>query len=372
MEILAFVCILITVVFLQIWVFNRFAVSKLDYWCEFSVDEAHEGDEIYLVETVHNRKILPVPWLKADIHTSSWLDFAEASSVVAQENRRVTSSFLLRSYQRTIRRWRLTCLKRGVFNIINVTLVWGDILGSRTSSTPVAVNAGIVVYPEIIDLEEMFIPVNYLQGDTIVKRFVIDDPFIIAGAREYTQRDPMNRIHWPASARESRLMVRKNDFTSQFSITVVLNMQSMQFEYKDVVDKKIVELGIKTAATIFDRALKMGSPVRFATNGFTKEFENQVIFTDEASGKQHVSGLLNILARLELANARDFEDFLENIYENVDHNDVIIITSYLSKGICSMSRKIKLRGNSVKIVLLDKFFNSSELPGDVDVYVARG
>ncbi len=368
-EVLAFLVIAFLVVGLQSWLFARFVPHNLEYKCEFSTSEAHEGDELFLVETVHNRKLLPVPWLKVDIHTSRWLDFAGARSVITQDNRRVTSTFLLKAFQRITRRWKLKCLKRGVFTIENVTLVWGDLLGFKTGSIPVGVGSGLVVYPEIINLEEMFISVNYLQGDTLVKRWIIDDPFVVSGAREYTPRDSMNRIHWNATAGSGRLMVKKNDFTSQLSLTIILNMQSMEFEYNNVINRDNIELGIKAAATLLDRALRNGCPVRLAANGVMFDKEGQMICTPLASGRAHISGLLEILARLELRSIKYFENFLEDMDENMENNDIIILTSYVNPDICRIARGFRRRNNSVKLVVLDKYANMQGLPGDLDIYM---
>ena len=141
------------------------------------------------METVYNGKLLPVPWLRVDIHTSRWLEFARTCSVIAQENRHVTSSFVLRSYQKITRKWKLKCLK-GVFHTENVTLVSGDLLNFSNVSEAMPVNATLIVYPQIIELEELFVPVSLQQGDRVVNRWIIDDPFIVAGVREYAPGDP--------------------------------------------------------------------------------------------------------------------------------------------------------------------------------------
>ena len=372
MEVLALLVIILIVANLQIMLFCDWVFNKLDYTCQFSVSEAHEGDEIFLVETVHNRKILPVPWLKVNINTSKWLDFAETLSVVAQESRCVTSNFLLKSYQKTIRRWKVKCSKRGVFTTENVTFIGGDLFNLSNVSFPVRVDAKVVVYPEVLNLEEMFVPANYLQGDNIVRRWIVDDPFIVAGAREYTSGDSMNRIHWRATAKEGRLMVRKNDFTSRLSLTVILNIQSIEFEYKDVVDKEMMELGIKAAATFLDKALKTGSPVRLASNSCTVDKKDEMIFTDEASGRNHIGELLKILAQLQLMNLMDFDNFLPEIAEGIQGSDIIIITCYINEQICSTARALKLKGNSVKLLILDPLVNVSDLPGDLDCYILAG
>lgn len=370
MEVIALALIFIAVLWLQSYLFSRFAFYHLNYKCEFSVSEAHEGDSIYLVETVYNSKLLPVPWLKVDIHTSRWLDFAGTCSVVAQDNRRVTSSFILKSYQKITRKWKLKCLKRGVFQTENVTLISGDLLNFNVVSVPFSVNVNLMIYPEIVDLDELFIPVNLMQGEKIVNRWIIDDPFIVAGARNYSPGDSLNRIHWPASARSGRLMVKKNEFTSHQSLAVLLNMQSQLYEYADTVYKEIAELGIKVAATLFDRALKDGSPVRFGTNGCISAEARKTIFTGEAANKDHFSELFKILASLLMKNVRDFEGLLEeDALPVLENTEVVIITAYLSRKLCEQADRLFAIGNSVSILLLNTVYEAGARPKHAELYV---
>jgi len=368
MEILAFIIIVLAVIGMQSLIFGKLAFKNLIYKCEFSVKEAHEGDEIFLVETVENRKVLPVPWLKANIYTSRWLDFAGARSVVNQESRYATSSFVLKSYQKIIRRWKVKCLKRGIYNIDTSTLVSGDLLSFRTNSMPVKVGATLKVYPAVVDFEQYFIPINYLQGERIVRRWIIDDPFIVSGAREYTPRDPMNRIHWRATAKEGRLMVRNNDYTSRLSLTVMLNIQSIENEYYNTIDKELVEYGIKVAASIFDSSLMSGAPVRFATNGTTIDDDGKMVFTEEAAGREHVSMLMEILAKLELKRVKDFQDFLSWMEGKIRNCDVIIITCYLTDAICEHVRELERLENRISILLL-KEPEGAKVPEDMNIYV---
>lgn len=369
MDVVALALIFAVVLGFQMFLLCKYGFHKLNYKCEFSVPEAHEGDNIYLIETVYNGKLLPVPWLKVDIHSSRWLDFAGTCSVIAQDGRRVTSSFMLRSYQKTTRRWKLKCLKRGVFITENVTLVSGDLLNFRVVSVPVSVNAHLMVYPEIVDFEELFTPVNLLQSDRIVNRWIVDDPFMVSGAREYTPGDALNRVHWPASARTGKLMVKKNDFTSQRSLTVLLNMQSQLYEYADTINKKMVELGIKVAATLFDRSLKEGTPVRFGTNGCTAPDARQAIFTGEAADKEHIQDLFKILARLLMKNVKDFEALLDDVLPVLDNTEVVIVTAYLSKRLCEQADLMEMHGNTVSIILLDTVYEDGVKPETAEMYV---
>lgn len=369
MEVVVLVIMAFLVIGLQEWIFSRFVLGKLDYTCNFSAEEAYEGDSLFLVETVQNRKVLPVPWLKVDINSSRWLEFANTKSVIAQEFRYVTSSFFLKGHQKVTRKWKLNCLKRGIYSIKSATLVSGDLIGRSTVSKPVSVDAVITVYPSIIQLQDYFIPVRQQQGDTLVKRWILDDPFVVSGAREYTPRDPMNRVHWSATARQGALMVRKNDYTAQTGVTVLLNVQSVETEYFDAVRKDLIELGIKAAATLLDMSLKSGTPVRLATNGSTAEEEGRMIFTSEASGREHTAQLLNILARLELRGVRDFEDFMESTVPKLINTDIVLITAYITEKITSLLRVAMRQGCSIKIMVLDKFIEPETLPHDMEVLI---
>ena len=367
------IIIIIAVIVFQGWLFDKLAFFKLDYKCELSTIEACEGDEIQLIETVVNRKFLPVPWLKVSINTSRWLEFAETRSVISQDSRYVTSGFYLNGKQKIVRRWRLKCLKRGIFRIDNVSLLSGDLLGVRTQSVPVPVNLCLKVYPSIIDIDNIFLPTNYLQGETIVRRWIIDDPFIVSGARNYTPSDPMSRINRSASAKEGKLMVKKNDFTSQYSMTVVLNIQSIENEYFETVNKDIIEYGIKVTASIFDIALKQGIPVRFACNGSVQKESTGTILTGESAGREHICSLLEMLARLELKRILDFEDFLKENIGEFNNCDVIMITTYITEEIMSSILEMKISQNRVSMVLLgDESSIKTDLPEDIQIHILPG
>ena len=211
MELIILILFVAAAVIAQAKIYKKNMFKRLGYRCSFNQLEAHEGDVIYFIETVHNRKLLPLPWLKVDMTVLRWLEFEGTKPVENLDKRYLTSGFFLKSYQKTTRKWKVKCLKRGEYSIDRVTMVAGDFMGIIVESLAVDINAVVTVFPATIDLEGMMISANYLQGNTIVKRWIIDDPFIISGAREYLPGDPINRIHWSATARNGILMTRKND-----------------------------------------------------------------------------------------------------------------------------------------------------------------
>ena len=278
---LVFVVILLMVFFLIEILFYKFTLLKgLKYNLSFSKTEAFEGDDMFVDEEIYNKKPIPIPWVKADIHSSKWLEFAGASSSIIDERRFVTSGFMLRSFQRTKRRWYMKCTKRGVYDVDNATVTCGDILGLISDSMAVPVNTRLIVYPGMIDIDKMFFSTRDILGDAVVKRFIMDDPFIVKGIREYIPGDPINRVNWKATAKTSRLMVNENDFTTKVGITVLMNVQSDEGQFDRVQNKDDIELAIKVCATALNRGFNQGIPIRFGSNACTLEEPSNMILTE--------------------------------------------------------------------------------------------
>lgn len=371
MEAIALLLIILSVVGLQELLFNKFAFYNLFYECRFSTSEAFEGQEISFTEVAHNNKPLPLQWMKAEIRTSRWLSFADTRSFIAQEVRHVTSGYHLRLYQKTTRIWKVKCLKRGVFTIDNVILVSSDFFGISTRSKPVAANLRLTVYPGMVDLADVLHSTRDLQGDIIVKRWILDDPFVIAGAKEYTYNEPMNRIHWQATAKQGSLMVRKNDYTSNQNIRVILNIQTVEYYHPYTIDRDLIEYGIKICATLIDRALKLGIPVSFASNGNVPDNDESYVYTASAGGNMHTTQLLTTLAQLEFKINIGFDEFFTDIIPRVKESEAIIITPYLEDSLNDKINSLKEQGVAVKIILLNEVYKPTNLNSEIPVYTVK-
>lgn len=71
-----------------------------------------------------------------------------------------------------------------------------------------------MVYPNLIDLNSSFVVADSLQGDVFVRRWIIEDPIMISGIRDYTPSDNYKDINWKATAKNQTLKVNKYDYTA--------------------------------------------------------------------------------------------------------------------------------------------------------------
>ena len=358
MEFVAITAVILGLFFLQNQLYKHYAFKNLTYTCTLSKNECFEGDEIELIEEIVNKKWLPIPWLKAEITTSRWLSFAGAQSGVTGNTRFVPSFFSVRGYSRVTRRWKVKCLKRGDFGIEQVVLITTDLLGYSNLSQSGDAGARVLVLPRAIESGEITVRPRYLNGDIMVSRQLLDDPFYISGVREYTGHEPMSRIHWLASAVQQELMVYNNDYTSRQSVTIILNMQSRQFEHLEVVDEDRMENGIRLCAGLFKTTLS-GMPMRFMSNCTTDDSRSTTV-TGEYWGEEDELGLLELLARLRLHSTEDFGNYLSGITAGITSTDIVIVSGYLSPQMLEFAAGKARTGVHVR------FFILGPIPEDLD------
>lgn len=364
MELIVLLLLLFAAIFLQSGLYRKFAFRNLDYTCSFDRREATEDDPIFLQEVVSNRKLLPLPWLKSEITTSKWLEFSQLQSVVTDNTRFISSFFLVRSFQRVTRTWEGRCLKRGVFSVEKVVLVGSDLIGGASFSTNAPAGSEVIVFPRALNLDEDFLSVSRNMGETCVRRNLLPDPFFIAGVREYQTGDPMNHIHWPATAREGRIMVYQNDSSTSQSRAVILNMQTREYANSGAVITEMLENAIRTCAALFEQTAGENIPLRFLAN------TPQPTFTDEAWGEGCLHSLLETLARLPLESGEHFPFYLNALYDSLSATDIIVVTCYLDEAILSFARDKRDAGVPVRLYVL----NPDTIPpdsGDLDLYIVR-
>lgn len=364
MELIVLLLLLFAAIFLQNRLYQKYAFRNLDYTCSFDRREATEGDPLCLQEVVSNRKLLPLPWLKSEITTSKWLEFSQLQSVVTDNTRFISSFFLVRSFQRVTRTWEGRCLKRGVFSVEKTVLVASDLIGGSAFSSTAPAGSQVVVFPKALNLDEDFISVSRNMGEVCVRRNLLPDPFFIAGVREYQTGDPMNHIHWPATAREGRIMVYQNDSSTSQSRAILLNMQTREYANSGAVNADMLENAIRTCAALFEQTAGEGIPLRFLAN------TPQAISTEEAWGEGCLHSLLELLARLPLESGEHFPFYLNALYDNLNATDIILVTCYLDDAILRFARDKTDAGIPVRLYVLDP----DALPaaaGELDIFVVR-
>ena len=254
-------------------------------------------------------------------------------------------------YTRIIRTHNVKCTKRGFYHLKSAALTARSITGSISAAKDETTDAKLYVFPRTLTLSEMNFPSHSWQGDRVVRRWILEDPFIHAGIREYNTSDPMKNINWKASARFGTLQVNQYDPTAQHRLMIILNVDTKPDQWTVTDEPERVEYGISVAATIFEYAYKNVIEAGFASNGFLKDMEKEPIRIEPASGKNQLTRILESLARLAILRSVTFHTLLDRELDRSPGNtDYLFITAYVDDETEEKIRRLRAKGNAVEIL----------------------
>lgn len=383
------VFVLLAVIALQALLLRRYGLRRLSYSRAFSKKAAFAGDTVEMVEVIRNAKWLPVPWLRAESRMSPSLRFDGAvagnpSEAVPdgeedglhemnEDSMYHRSVFYLAPFSQVTRLSRLRLLSRGHYEVGSVALTAGDLFGFAQAAKQMDTGASIDVYPRLLADGELDIPSTRWQGDLAVRRWIMPDPFLVAGIRRWQPGDARRDVHWAATARTGRLQVKAHDHTADPKLLVVLNVQMREGQWGDLMEyeRSVIEQGISLAATLCLKALAAGVEAGFAANaplaaGISGESPSRRNLCDAAplpSGRTtwlpparyagRDTDLLEALARLRVLRTRNFHTFLGELGQ-ISGQDILILSAYDSARIQAAMATLRLGGNLVALLPLGK------------------
>lgn len=340
MELIAILIIVGAVVLLEQLLYRKLVLRGVEYKVDFNVIEAFEGDTIEIVEEISNNKWLPVPWLKTELSTSRWLEFTGSAAARGSDARFVPSVFALKPYQKCTRTRKAIALKRGLFTLESTSLIGSDLLGLTSVSRSIKTDKKIRILPSPYEVGEGELSRQELYGEIVTRRFICEDPFLCSGSKEYTGREPMNRIHWGSTARQGKLMVFNNEFSTANRALILLNLQKTSEGDPRPPIISDTETMIKAAAFLLNMYAERGISASFGTNGSGK------ILLQGGSAEEDYLKILRCLAELENTCDMDFAEFCERIsFEEI--TDIVIITPYIDERMFEFADKEKLKGRNI-------------------------
>lgn len=318
----------------------RYGFRKLKYNMEITKKVAEIGEEIEVHSTIENMKPLSISFLKI------LENFPNGFNV--EEN--IYTLFIM-PFQRVKRRYKVTGVKRGLHTIKDVVLELGDFIGFKMKHEIIEIYKQIVILPEKLELNESIVPIGSLNGDTSVKRWIIDDPLMTIGIREYTGNEPERFIHWPSSLKYGNLMVKNFDFTTDNSVIILLNIESTKPYWKEIKDDAI-EKSISLTRTIMEELEELKIPYGFVSNAYNTS-SNLVKghFYHPGLGANHLNHFLEILGSMDYIISSTLEETLNNITRKQgNYTTIVIITpDILGSYIGPINRLAKVVTRSIVI-----------------------
>lgn len=332
---------------------TKFGLRGLQCTRAFSRVAVFEGDEGEMIEVVRNDRPVLIPWLRVESHISPHLKLGRKENLDVSGSRYYCSLFTMMPYQQVKRRHRVKFLHRGEYDLGNASLSVGDVLGFFQQTREQQMHVPVMVFPRLLDERDLPQPLSLLLGETISKRPLLTDPFLVRGIREYRPGDPVRDIHWPASARMGETQVRIFDHTARMKLMIILNGQRKDAQWGDFLmeyEEGEIEYGISVAATMCVRALRSGLSAGFATNMPFGEEKDSVVMMPDANPAREEE-LLTAFARLTVRRTLAFPLFLDTLTDITDM-DVLVLSCYDAPSVQEGLEKLRRQGNQVTLHIL--------------------
>ncbi|WP_165868456.1 DUF58 domain-containing protein [Natranaerovirga hydrolytica] len=304
-----------------------------------------------MIEEISNNKILPVPWIKVETKIDKTILFGKEENRVINNETYHSSIFSLLPYIKIKRKYNITPTKRGYYKMNTLSLTCGDFFSvGKINYLDLEVDANLLVYPELVPLKEITLPSHSWKGDIIVRRWIMEDPFMIRGIRPYDYNDAMKGISWLATAKTGELQVNQYDFTADSHLMILLNVDIRSGQWEETENKDIIEKGISYGASIANYSLSQGINTGFGTNGQVVEGDNY-FYIKPRGNRNQLLYIYETMAKLKIKRQITFHTLLEEENKKNTYNmDYLLITAYLDERMQLEIDNLRLKGNTVEIL----------------------
>jgi uncharacterized protein (DUF58 family) len=224
---------------------------------------AEIGEKVSVHLTIRNEGVLPVPWvLLEDLLPKAALD--KRFPRLKVKGRRLQVA-MLRGGGKLEMRYQLECLARGYHAIGPLVLENGDLFGLHRRFRVETEPAYLLVYPRVVPLTGYDIESRRPIGDVRMTHRLFEDPTRIAGVRPYEAGDPLNRVHWRATARTGQLHSKVHEPSTLSGATVLLDLHAAGYPERGEPYRS--ELAVTTALALANAVYTMGQQMGLVTNG---------------------------------------------------------------------------------------------------------
>jgi uncharacterized protein (DUF58 family) len=227
-----------------------------------SAEEVEAGGRIEVEIEVENVGRLPLPWVLLEDQLPSFA-LRQRPPRLRVKGKRLQIR-LLRAGQTTTLKYKIECTNRGFYQVGPLVLESGDLFGLHRRYRVVAPPAYVMVYPKVVPLLGYDIASRRPIGDVRLVHRLYEDPTRIAGVRPYQPGDPLNRIHWRATARAGRLHSKIYDPSTLAGATLLLDFHKAGYPSRGEPYRS--DLAATAAASLAHAISQLGQQVGLVTN----------------------------------------------------------------------------------------------------------
>lgn len=224
--------------------------------------EAEVGDRVGVRLVITNNGRIPVPWML--------LEDLLPPSALRQKPPRLTLDGkrfklgVLRGRAEIVLKYKIECLMRGYYQIGPLLMESGDLFGLHRRHRVETEPTFLTVYPKVVTLSGYDIASRRPIGDVRLTHRLYEDPTRVSGVRPYEAGDPMNRVHWRATARTGMLHSKTYEPTTLAGASILLDFHFSGYAKRGEPHRS--ELAVTAAVSLANAVAVLGQQLGFATN----------------------------------------------------------------------------------------------------------
>jgi len=221
------------------------------------------GDSVEVAIDVYNSGSLSVPWLLLE-ESLGRAGIVEVPRRLEVEGDRIKLVRVKAGRTETIE-YRVKFLMRGYYQLGPLLLETGDVFGLHRRFRVATEPHFVLVMPKVLPLQGYNLASRRPIGEIRVAHRLFEDPTRVAGIRPYQRGDPLNRIHWRATARTGTLHSRLCE-TSRVAGAVFL-LDFHRLSYPGAAGAGAMEVAITAVASLANAVFLQGEQIGLVSNG---------------------------------------------------------------------------------------------------------
>jgi len=229
----------------------------------FEPGQLEVGDSRDVVLKVHNAGKIPVGWVLVE-ELLPELALKRKPPAIAVKGRRIAVLFIKADSTKTMK-FTLTFNSRGYYQIGPSVIETGDVFGLHRRHRVLTTPGFVLVYPKILPISSYNFASERPIGEIRLANMLYEDPTRTAGVRPYQMGDPLQRIHWRATARTGTLHSRIYEPTTLAGATVLVDFH--QAGYPKRGEPYRSDLAVTVACSIAYAVSLLNQQIGFASNG---------------------------------------------------------------------------------------------------------
>lgn len=307
-----------------------------------------DPEEVFTITSViENKKRMPVSFLRVRESLPEEITiFGEGVETKRDTNgvTRLSYSLYLKGKGKVTRTITASLPKRGRYFLRGAALYGGDFLGLQENVGYSYVTKEIVVLPAKAQSPALEDAMGGFLGELSVNRFIMEDPILTLGFREYTGAEPMRAISWSQSAKGMGMMVKKYDYTTEPSVTVLLSVQGGSGNE--------IEGCFSLTRGVCEALEAKGIRYDFLTNATSAGAIGIWNKVSEGSGHTHLTTILEGLGRATYACTESLSATLDRAYRRSDNGRChILILPHLTPDATAYSKRFQaVKGGKMLIL----------------------